>query len=150
MFRELLERVGQEQRRYGSALQPPSTEQQVQRVIERARVELGAELPVEYLDLLRLTNGLDWNGVVLYGTETLAIVGHADRTIAGVIDANLGFRDDERFQDLLVLGSDGMNLYTCRISTRTFALLDEVPHELVDSTDTCDGLLSRALMRSLE
>jgi hypothetical protein len=150
MFRELLARVGDEQRRYGSALQPPSTEQQVQRLIERARVELGAELPVEYLDFLRMTNGLDWNGVVLYATETLPIVGHADRTIEGMVDANLGLRDDERFQDLLVLGSDGMHLYTCRISVPVYALYDEVPHQLVDSTDTCDGLLTRALMRSLE
>ena len=56
----------------------------------------------------------------------------------------------QTLQDLLVLGSDGMNLYTCRISAPVYALYDEVPHQLVDSTDTCDGLLTRALMRSLE
>lgn len=122
----------------------------MQRLIERARAELGAELPIEYLDFLRLTNGLDWNGVVLYATEAVPIVGHADRSIEGMVDANLDLRDDERFQDLLVLGSDGMNLYTCRISAPAYALYDEVPHQLVDSTDTCDGLLTRALMRSLE
>jgi hypothetical protein len=149
MYRELLERIADEQRRFGNAPQAPSSEAQIERLLERVRAELRTELPREYLDFLRLSNGLDWNGVVLYASETLPIVGHADRSVAGIVDTNLGFRDDERFHDLLVLGSDGMDLYAHRISTRGYEMYDDVPHELVGSFDTFDELLTRALTRSL-
>jgi hypothetical protein len=150
VYRELLERVAQEQVRFGSALQPPATAEQIQRLVERARVELGAELPADYLSFLRLTNGLDWNGVALYASDPLPLVGHADRSIAGLVEMNLGVRHDERFTDLLALGSDGMDLYTCRVSTGSYEIYDDVPHELVGSTDTCAELLARALARALQ
>jgi hypothetical protein len=150
MDRALLDLIAQEQRRYGSALQPPATDEQIHRLVEQARVELRTDLPAAYLDFLRLTNGLDWNGVVLYGTATLPMVGHADRSIAGIVEMNLSARNDERFDDLLVLGSNGMDLYTVRVSTSRYEIYDEVPHELVDSTGTCAELLVKALTRALQ
>jgi hypothetical protein len=150
MDMRLVERLAEEHSRFGSAVQPPCSDEQIQLLIQRARTELGAVLPIEYLGFLGLTNGLDWNGVVVYAAETVPLVGHSDRSISGVVEANLGFRDDVRFQDLLVLGSNGMDLYTVRLSTGVCAIYDEIPHELLEQLDTCDELLARALTRSLQ
>src|SRR4026209_729318 len=117
MYRELLERIADVQRRLGNAPQAPSSEAQIERLLERVRAELRTELPIEYLDFLRLTNGLDWNGVVIYASETLPITGHPDRFISGIVEMNLNYREDPRFEVLLVIGSNGMDLYTYRIST---------------------------------
>jgi len=150
MYRDLLERVAQEQARFGSGLQPPASPEQLKSVVERARTQLHVELPAEYLEFLKQTNGFDWNGVVIYASETVPIVGHPDRTISGIVEMNLGFRDDERFNDLLVLGSNGMDLYTYRVSTREYEIYDEVPHELIDTLPTFEVLMTRALTRSLQ
>jgi hypothetical protein len=150
MYQDLLKRVDEEQRRFGSGLQPPSTEEQVLQLAERSSNDLHAEPPQEFLDFLRLTNGLDWNGVVIYASDTIPIVGHPDRTIPDLVEMNLNYRDDSRFADLLVLGSNGMDLYTYRISNGVYEIYDEVPHELVDSFSTFDELMSKALTRSLQ
>ena len=150
MYQELLKRVAEEQRRFGSGLQPPSSGEQIQGLIERSRKELHTEPPVEYLNSLRLTNGLDWNGVVIYASDTVPIVGHPDRPIPDLVEMNLNYRDDPRFEDLLVLGSNGMDLYTYRISKGEYEVIDEVPHELVETIPTFDELMTKALTRSLQ
>jgi hypothetical protein len=150
MYQELLKRVGEEQRQFGSGLQPPSAGEQIQVLIENARKQLHSEPPADYLNFLRLTNGLDWNGVVIYGGDTAPIVGHPDRAIPNLVEMNLNYRDDPRFDDLLVIGSNGMDIYTYRISSGVYEIYDEVPHELVETISTFDELMTRALNRSLQ
>lgn len=150
MYQELLKRVGEEQRRFGSRLQPPCSEEQLQLLVTGADKELHTELPPEYLNFLRLTNGLDWNGVVIYASDTVPIVGHPDRFINGIVEMNLNYREDPRFEDLLVIGSNGMDIYTYRISTGACEVYDEVPHELVETVPTFDELITKALARSLQ
>jgi hypothetical protein len=150
MYQDLIKRVAEEQRRFGSNLQPPASEEQIKKLEARAKTELKANSPDEYLDFLRLTNGLDWNGVVVFASETVPIVGHPDRSIAGVVEMNLGYRDDPRFGDLLVLGSNGMDLYAYRISKGEYEIIDEVPHELIESVPTFNELMTKVLTRSLQ
>jgi hypothetical protein len=149
MYQELLRRVAEEQRPFGSSLQPPATEDQLRLLSERARANLNAELPTEYFDFLRLTNGFDWNGVVIFASDIVPIASHPDRSITGIVEMNLNYRDDPRFEDLLVLGSNGMDLYAYRISTGAYEVYDEVPHELIETLSTFEQLMARALTRSL-
>lgn len=150
MYQQLLARVAEEKRRFGSAPQPPASEDQIQRVVENSRRDLHTDLPDDYLNFLRLSNGVDWNGVVIYGAGRNPIGNHADRSIADIVEMNLNYRDDSRFRDLLVLGSNGMDIYTYRISTDHYEIYDEVPHELIESFPTFDELMSKALTRSLQ
>lgn len=150
MYQELLQRLATEQRQAGSSPQPPCTDEELQRLLDRARQELRIVPPAGYLDFLRLSNGLDWNGVVIYAANTTPIAGHPDRIIPDIVEMNLNYRDDSRFEDLLVIGSNGMDLYTCRISQDVFEIYDEVPHELLETLDTFDELMTKALTRSLQ
>ncbi|HET6975176.1 MAG TPA: YrhA family protein [Pyrinomonadaceae bacterium] len=150
MYQELLARVAEEQRRFDSEPQPPATEEELQLVVQNGSKQLHTELPGDYLHFLRLHNGLDWNGVVIYGAGSNPISKHADRSIADIVEMNLNYRDDPRFADLLVLGSNGMDIYTYRISTDRYEIYDEVPHELIESFPTFDELISKALSRSLQ
>lgn len=150
MYQQLLVRVAQEKRQFGSEPQPPATEDQLQRLVEDASRELHTELPDDYLNFLRLSNGFDWNGVVIYGAGTNPIGKHPDRSIADLVEVNLNFRDDDRFGDLVVLGSSGDDIYAYRISTGHYEIYDVVPHELIESFPTFDELMSKALTRSLQ
>jgi len=142
MYAEQLDQVATEQARYGAVPQAPATEVELARLRRRASEELGVELPAEYEEFLKRVNGLDWNGVLLYATETT--------TIAGVVEMNLVLRDDPRFADLLALGSDGLDVYTYRTATGTYEIYDEVPHNLVASGLSFEDLMTRALTRSLQ
>ena len=150
MYQDLFNRVAEEERQFGSSLQPPCTEEQLRTLQRRAKDELQAIPPEGYLEFLALTNGLDWNGVVVYASETVPIVKHPDRSIAGLVEMNLNYRDDARFSDLLVLGSSGMDIYTYRLSTDAYEIYDEVPHELIETVPTFNELMTRILTRSLQ
>jgi hypothetical protein len=150
MYQELLKRVATEQRQAGSEPQPPSTDEELQGLVEDARQKLRIDLPAGYLDFLRLSNGFDWNGVVIYAAGTTPIASHPDRIIPDIIEMNLNYREDPRFADLLVIGSNGMDLYTYRISQNVYDIYDEVPHELLGTLATFDDLMTKALTRSLQ
>ena len=150
MYQELLQRLAAEQRQAASAPQPPCNDDELQRLIERVRQTLRIDPPAGYLDFLRLSNGLDWNGVVIYAADTSPIAGHPDRIIPDIVEMNLNYRDDSRFEDLLVIGSNGMDLYACRISQDVYQIYDEVPHELLETFATFDELMTKALTRSLQ
>ena len=141
MYQDLLNRVAQEQRPFSSSLQPPCSELWIQGLLLRANQELHANIPPEYLDFLRTTNGFDWNGVVIYASEATPIAGHPDRSISGFVEMNLLYRDDSRFEDLLVFGSDGVNIYTYRISADAYEIYDEVPHELIEKLPDVEGVI---------
>ncbi|HEX2271580.1 MAG TPA: YrhA family protein, partial [Pyrinomonadaceae bacterium] len=94
MYQQLLARVAEEKRRFGSAPQPPATEEQLQRLVEDSRRELHTALPDDYLDFLRISNGVDWNGVVIYGAGRNPIGNHPDRSIADLVEMNSNYRDD--------------------------------------------------------
>jgi hypothetical protein len=150
MYQDLLQRVAEDMAEFGATLQPPCTDAKVQALVARATQELQAIPPDDYLEFLKSTNGLDWNGTVVYASENVPIVAHPDRSIAGLVDMNLNYRDDVRFKDLLVLGSNGMDIYTYRLSTKEFQVYDEVPHGLIETCADFDDLITKVLTRSLQ
>jgi hypothetical protein len=90
-----------------------------------------------------------WTGTVPSCTqsETVPIVAHADRSIAGVAQMNLVFRDGPAFHELIVLGSDGMDLHTYNLANRVYEQYDAVPRELIERFATFDALMTRLLPR---
>ena len=75
MYRELLGELAVEVRRYGGSLQAPCDERSIATLRVRVRAQLGIGLPAGLEDFLRLTDGLNWNGLYLYPSSTAALVG---------------------------------------------------------------------------
>ena len=149
MYEQLLTRVGEEQARYGERSQPPCTEERLERLRRRARAELGTEVPEEYAAFLRAQDGLNHNGLFIYASETSPVAGAADATIEGLVEANLGWRDDEFFNDYLVLGEGNMDLYVRHLPTGEYQTLDRTPGNLIESHPSFDQLMAAALKAHL-
>ena len=150
MYRDLLESVADEQRRFGSQSQPGCSEAQIERLSERVTRELAAELPDGYKEFLRLANGLDWNGVVIFASENVPITAQQVRFVFGLVEMNLIYREDDRFARLLVFGSDGVDIYVYNNVTRAYEIYDESSHELVETLPSFDEMMRKALRRSLQ
>lgn len=150
MYQELLKKVEAEQNSFGEKLQPACSEESLYKFLKEVMMEFNLNLPQDYAEFLRKNNGFDWNGVVIYACDTTPIAEHENRTISGFVEMNQIYREDERFNDLLVFGSDGMDIYVQRISTGEFQIIDEVAYELIETLPSFDALLSKALERSLQ
>lgn len=133
----LLQDVEAQARRYGAAaLRPPCDEQRLGTLRLRVRDELGLALPAELGELLRVADGMNWNGLYLYPS-------------ADLVAANLDHRDVEGLQDVLVFGNDSLDLLTWHSATGEFQLRDLVPRQVVETFPTFDALLRLALNRCL-
>lgn len=76
MYRELLKDAEHWLKTYGRSMQPPCSDEAVEELRQRAQSVLGAAIPGEYAVFLRIANGFDWNGCVVYASETTPIVGY--------------------------------------------------------------------------
>lgn len=149
MYEQLLTQIGAEQARYGERSQPPATEERLERLRQRAREELGAEVPEEYLDFLRTQDGLNHNGLFIYASEPSPVEGTTDATIDGLVEANLGWRDDDFFKDLLVFGEGNMDLYVRHLPTGEYRVIDRVPGNLIETHPSFKQLIAAALKSHL-
>jgi hypothetical protein len=149
MYEQLLTQVGAKQAKYGEQSQPPCTEERLGRLRRRVREEIDAELPEGYADFLRTQDGLNHNGLFIYASETSPVVGAKDATIEGIVDANLGWRDDEHFNDYLVFGEGNMDLYVRHLPTGEYQVIDRTPGNLIETQPSFDQLLAAALKAHL-
>ncbi|HLM58673.1 MAG TPA: YrhA family protein [Pyrinomonadaceae bacterium] len=149
MYEQLLTQVGAEQAKYGEQAQPPCTEERLERLRQRARRELGVEVPEEYAAFLRAQDGLNHNGLFIYASETSPVAGAPDATIEGLVEANLGWRDDEHFNSYLVFGEGNMDLYVRHLPTGDYQVIDRTPGNLIETHPSLDQLIAAALKAHL-
>jgi hypothetical protein len=145
----LLRQVAQEAGRYGGVLQPPCDDRALDVLRRRVRDELGVGLPAGLEEFLRLTDGLNWNGLYLYPSATAPLVGHPDVVLPGLVESNLDHRGVEGLDDVLVLGNDSLDLFAWHCSTNEFQVLDLVPRDVMATVPSFDALLTEALERCL-
>jgi hypothetical protein len=149
MDQRLLDELAAARARYGEQRQPPCTDDQLVRLRQRVREELGAELPDEYAAFLRGQDGLNHNGLFIYASETAPVVGARDATIQGIVEANLGWRDVEQMVTYLVFGEGNMDLYVRHLPTGAYQVIDRVPGNLIETHPSFDQLLAAALRSHL-
>ena len=106
-------------------------------------------MPEAYAGFLRLTDGMNWNGLYVYPSETSPLKGHPQHRLRGFVETNLGYREDDWFADLLVFGDDSLDIYAHRISTGEYQIYDKVPGNLVETVPSFDALMSASLRRCL-
>ena len=89
-------------------------------------------IPVDYISLLKQTDGLVWNGVELYGTRAndRDMLGY---TLPGLIEANLDFNDVPPMNGKLLLGSAAEDLFV-------YDSVDQKYH-IINRMDFSDGFI---------
>jgi hypothetical protein len=150
MYKEWLEKVKKDKEKFDGQMQSSASPEQIARLSAEAQTKLKVSLPQAYLDFLRENNGLNWNGVMIYASEQVPIAGYTDRFIYGLVEMNETHRDDDFFNDFIVFGDDGMDLYAYNIGSGEYQIYENVPHNLVATYPNFDELISRALQRSLQ
>lgn len=140
----LLDRALAEKDRRGEVAEPPATEAALARLSGRAREEFGVSLPA---CLLRRTDGVSFNGLLLYATIRRRQGPPEDWTLEGVVEGNLDWRDlaPDDYDGLLVLGEEnGVNLVQ-DLKTGQFQVLDPIGFTVFEEFATFEELVHHAL-----
>ncbi|WP_231590643.1 YrhA family protein [Hymenobacter terrenus] len=141
----------------GRPIAPAATTEELRMVQEEATQKLRYTLPPAYLDLLRLSNGLDWNGVQLYASQPRTRVtpeGRMKYLFRGIVEANEQWRDFPPNEEFIFFAESGDVLYCYNLTSGKFEIVDRITKEMdddqTDAFDTCEELLETLLNHMLD
>ena len=150
-YQSLLDEVERQQAKYDEQMQPPADEEQITKLQQEAQEKLLTDVPAEYLDFLRQTNGLVWDNLIIYASQESPIVHQDEGFIEGFVESNLAARDVEDCEDLLIFGSSGdIDLYVKRISSGQYQILDYTSLSVTKAVIGFDALITEALQIRLQ
>ncbi|MCD2188827.1 YrhA family protein [Actinomycetospora soli] len=113
---EVLARVLADKRRHGEIVRAPAGRAGVAAVRAALSEEFGADLPAAYTEFLQHCDGLDHDGLVLYGSASGP----------GLVEMNRVWREAPGRADVLVLGDTDMDLLVVTLDGTGPRLLDKV------------------------
>lgn len=145
-LKELLEEARAEAEDVEESLQPAAHEREIGKLKNEARAKLGADLPEAYIEFLREANGFSWEDLTIYASESTPHATYPESTIEGFVKMNFKHRETKRCGDFLIFGEAAkLDLYTQRISTGEFQILDHATLETTKTVPTFDDMMIEAL-----
>jgi hypothetical protein len=148
-FITLIEALEAEQAAHGEARQGPASTVDIDRLRAALHAEFGAVLPQDYALFLRRANGLDYNGLVLYGaTQNETARGPGDFW-QGLCAANRLWRRGPGNEGLLILGETDLDLLTVTLAGAEPSLRDKVSGDLAQAFDSVMDLLENVISQRL-
>jgi hypothetical protein len=141
MYKNLLNKIHEQKISFGElAWQPKGEDSLLLEFSQQVIKKLKTEIPKAFLDFLRITNGLNWNGLFIYSA------GESEDFEYDFIEMNLNYRDVDYFQDLLVFGEGNSEIYTYEISTKEYQIRDRVPADnIIEKCRSFDAMIEKAL-----
>lgn len=135
---------------YEVSTQPPLSEAAREAFRSRVAYTLSYGLPQVYLDILTITDGLDWNGTVLYASAT-RMRENDEFDIQGMLEANvqlrLAYTPDK---DFIYFAESGMDAYRHNLLADKFEISDRVVGDSVFETfDTAEELFQQLFKNML-
>lgn len=145
-FDVLLQPVADDKKQYGLSMQPSCACGRMGSLRDRVKEELQADLPSEYEEFLAHTNGLDYDGLTFYGSEPGPIAGYDDRLLDGIVEANMGYRENGSMGRMLVLGESEDYLYVFDSQKSTYHAVDSTSMKKCEHYTSFRELLAGALV----
>ncbi|EEM73015.1 hypothetical protein bthur0009_8040 [Bacillus thuringiensis serovar andalousiensis BGSC 4AW1] len=102
-------------------------------------------LPSEYEEFLKTVNGLDFNGLVLYGVDSYLLDTERDESICGLIETNEIWYENEFQKEYLFLGDSNIAWFCKNISEGTYLELDKPSGMVMNTYNDFNTMLEEAL-----
>ena len=147
---EYVRQVNARNAEYGDPPQPPASAEHLTALAAQAQELFAYEVPVAYLELLALADGLDFNGYKLYASSTRPVPGY-DATVKGFIEANGWWEDyDENGNHhLLMFGETGGQLFLFDRRDQKFKFTDKVGGDAYQVFDAFEELAEQFFKNAL-
>ena len=143
MWKERLEEIRPEEKRYGAYINCGISEEEAGVFIKAVKDELGIALPEEYLKILRIVNGIEFNGFILYGVDESLLHEAPTQSVNGLIDCNQVWYENEWQKQYLFLGEGSISWYVYDLKTKKYCELDNPSGELSEEFDDFEQMLDK-------
>lgn len=150
----MIEAVAKQRAKRRYPMQPSCTEEEIARLRAASKARLGVEPPARYLDLLRITNGINENGLYVYASrearDLISDVSGREFFMFDFVKENEGLRLDRPGYDRLLIVAY-KDLYICALDMTTgkYVMFPHIGSKPDEVFDTFDELMIAAFSRIL-
>jgi hypothetical protein len=145
LYAGLLAEVADQCRKLNQELQPQATPEDIDSLCRRARSELDVDVPEGYVTFLRLHDGLDWNGLMVYASHTTPVVGDSRYSIHGLVEANIAWRGFAPHREFLFFAESGVDIYCLHLASCQYQITDRQSGRLNGVVASFEHLIVEAL-----
>jgi hypothetical protein len=123
---EILETLKTQAKEWGAIIEPPASADEIAQFKISVKEEFQIELPCEYLEFLQIANGLEFNGLIIYGTRN-STASH-DTSPLDFFEMNVLFKESYRIalSEFVVIGEDSTGILTFSSSLNQFEYRDRI------------------------
>lgn len=116
---------------------------------KKVKEKLKNNLPNEYIDFLSITNGIEYNGLIIYGVDKSIVDKAGKQNVTGYIESNLIWYENEHQKEYMFFGDGNISWYCYDINKNLYVELDKPSGELVQEFSSFDDMIENALEISL-
>lgn len=145
-WKDLLIEIEKIEEKYGSSLRNPAADTEIIKMNDNIQQELGRiVLPESYIEFLKKVNGLDFNGLVIYGIDKVLLDKEVDEVIYGFIETNELWHENDWQKQYVFFGDSDTAWYCYDQKESVYVELDKPSGTLMQSFESFDSMLSDAL-----
>lgn len=145
-WKDLLIEIEKNEEKYGSSLRNPASDTEIIKMKQTIQQKLGnIVLPGSYIQFLKKINGLDFNGLAIYGVDETLRDKEVDEEVHGFIEINELWYENDWQKQYIFFGDSDTAWYCYDLKESVYVELDKPSGTLIQSFDSFDSKLSDAL-----
>ncbi|EJR95549.1 YrhA family protein [Bacillus cereus] len=149
MWKNLILEIEKIEKSFNDKLNTPATDTEVHRLRKHIKEKFNVDLPSEYEEFLKTVNGLDFNGLVIYGVDPSLLDTERDEQICGFIDTNEIWYENEFQKEYLFFGVSNIAWFCKNLSEGTYLELDKPSGTVMKTYNDFNTMLEEALKTAL-
>ena len=149
MWNIKLEEIIEEKNLYGEQVNTGASEVELAKFKKNVKAELQKDLPSEYINVLKIINGLEFNGFILYGIDEVFLEKKPNQHINGLISFNQIWYENEDQKKYLFLGESNISWYVYDTNKEQYIELDNPSGREMAEFKKIDEILEKMLSDSL-
>ncbi|PRT12395.1 SMI1/KNR4 family protein [Bacillus toyonensis] len=149
MWKNLILEIEKIEKSFNDKLNTPATDTEIHRLRKHVKEKFNVDLPSEYEEFLKTVNGLDFNGLVIYGVDPSLLNTERDEQICGFIDTNEIWYENEFQKEYLFFGVSNIAWFCKNLSEGTYLELDKPSGTVMKTYNDFNTMLEEALKTAL-
>ncbi len=135
---------------YGSKLRRPASELEISQMKNNIKQKWShIDIPNTYVEFLNLINGLDFNGLVIYGVDKVLLEKEIEEDVHGFIETNEYWYENEWQKQYLFFGDSDTSWYCYDLKEDQYVELDKPSGTLMQEFEGFGIMLDDALNTAL-
>ncbi|WP_243292654.1 YrhA family protein [Bacillus sp. FJAT-47783] len=143
-WKDLLIEIEKIEEKYGSSLRRSASDTGIKNETKLQQKFGNIVLPKSYIQFLKKVNGLDFNGLVIYGVDEVLLDKEADEELHGFIETNELWYENDWQKQYIFFGDSDTAWYCYDLKKSVYVELDKPSGTLIQSFDSFDSMLSNA------